>query len=72
MEEDEDEEVEEVGVEMERKGENELEQEEEEDEADGGLGRRLHLRAGMPPQMDLLGNFQKNKTKLLTFEILCI
>ncbi|XP_062854680.1 prickle planar cell polarity protein 3 isoform X2 [Trichomycterus rosablanca] len=26
----------------------------EEDEADGGLGRRLQHRAGMPPQMDLL------------------
>lgn len=50
----EDEEEEEVGLEMERKGENEVEQ--EEDEADGGSGHRLHLRAGMPPQMDLLGN----------------
>ncbi|MCI4381154.1 hypothetical protein PGIGA_G00248480 [Pangasianodon gigas] len=60
-EDEEEEEEEEVGVELERKEEDEVEQEEEEDEADGGSGHRLHLRAGMPPQMDLLdGSYRRS------------
>lgn len=60
MEEDEDEEEGvEVGLEAEKKEEDNEEQEEEENEADEGSGHRLHLQAGMPPQMDLLGEKKK-------------
>lgn len=59
VEEDEEEEEEEVGLKMKREEEDEVEREEEEDEADGGSEHRLHLQAGMPPQMDLLGNRKK-------------
>ncbi|XP_017551943.1 prickle planar cell polarity protein 3 isoform X1 [Pygocentrus nattereri] len=58
----EDEEEEEAEVEEERRDGGEGEKEEEEDEeAVGGLGRRLRLRDGIPPQMDLLdGSYHRS------------
>ncbi|XP_066499279.1 prickle planar cell polarity protein 3 [Hoplias malabaricus] len=59
---DEDEDEEEAEVEEERKeGEEGEEEEDEEEEAVGGLGQRLNLRSGMPPQMDLLdGSYHRS------------
>ncbi|KAI4878145.1 hypothetical protein NFI96_028398, partial [Prochilodus magdalenae] len=60
MEEDEEEEEAEVEEERREGGDGEQEEEEEE-EAVGGLGGRLRLRAGMPPQMDLLdGSYHRS------------
>ncbi|TSL97338.1 Prickle-like protein 3 [Bagarius yarrelli] len=57
----EDEDEEEAKAENGTNEENGVEQEEEEHEADGGSGCRLHLRAGMPPQMDLLdGSYRRS------------
>ncbi|KAG9270363.1 prickle-like protein 3 [Astyanax mexicanus] len=60
---DEDEDEEEPELEEDRRegDEGEQQEEEEEEEADGGFGHKLRLRAGMPPQMDLLdGSYHRS------------